>query len=164
MAEKQKTPKKPKAKSTPNRDKTKACAATEIAAPRPRGRPTVYTDAIADEICQRLADGESLRSICKVQGMPKIATVLGWSLDPGHPFSEQYRRARDIGWRLLAEEILEISDNGGIDANNRRLRVDSRKWLLSKMLPKLYGDKITSEVVGQDGGPVSITVAFYCAL
>jgi hypothetical protein len=80
-------------------------------------------------------------------------------------------RARQIGFTLIADEILEISDaakgdfiedeNGGKTVDHEaiaraRLRVDSRKWMLSKMLPKIYGDKVVNEVVGRDGGPVEV--------
>ena len=126
----------------------------------------------ADTICKRLAEGESLRAICRGEGMPSQATVLNWadeqvSIHP--PFIEQYARARLLGYRALAEEIIEIADETGRDTytdedgNERtnhevvarsRLRVDTRKWMLSKMLPKIYGDKIETTHTGPNGGPV----------
>ena len=90
------------------------------------------------------------------------STVLLWK-DADEVFAEQYTRARTLGYQLLADEILEISDDGSNDTytddegNERtnqdviarsRLRVDSRKWMLSKMLPKVYGDKIQTEHSG----------------
>jgi hypothetical protein len=174
MTEKQKTPKKPK------KPKAKACAAprptrTKAATAAAQGPANsyIYTEAIADEICSRLARGGSLKSICRSDGMPDIATVLKWALDTTHDFSQRYARAREVGYRVLAEELLEISDDSkgdlaqGEDGRKAvdhehiaraRLRVDTRKWMLSKMLPKLYGDKITSELVGQGGGPVKVDV------
>jgi hypothetical protein len=163
-------------KATP---KAKACAAprptrTKAADTAPKiGRPTLYSEALADEICRRLANGESLSKICRSAGMPVFSTILGWALNPEHAFYDRYARARDIGYRHLAEELLEISDDSkgdlaqGEDGRKSvdhehiaraRLRVDTRKWMLSKMLPKLYGEKITSELVGQDGGPVQVNV------
>lgn len=136
------------------------------------GRASEYTQEVADAICERLAEGESLRAICKDEAMPGASTVLGWLKDDAlTPFAEQYARARETGYQLLADEILEISDDSQGDVvvdgqgNERtdaervarsKLRVDSRKWLLSKMLPKVYGDKITNEHTGPDGGPVQI--------
>lgn len=133
-----------------------------------RGRPSSYTEAIALEICSRLADGESLKSICKDEHMPANATVRAWALDNVEGFSAQYTRARELGYSLLAEEMMAIADTPvvgvkttskatGIETTegdmieHRRLQVDTRKWMLSKMLPKIYGDKITNELTGKDG-------------
>ena len=107
--------------------------------------------------------------------MPDISTVLKWALDRAHPFAQQYTDAREVGYRLLAEQIIEIADDSRRDFIVRegkdgeetrvvdhdhiardRLRVDSRKWLLSKMLPKIYGDRLVTELTGKDGGPVEI--------
>lgn len=130
-----------------------------------------YTQEIADRICARLAEGESLRAICRTEGMPSEATVRAWALDDVEGFASQYARAREIGYERLADEILDISDDSTGDVvvddhgNERtdaervarsRLRVDSRKWLLSKMLPKKYGEKVTTEHTGPNGGPVQI--------
>lgn len=134
-----------------------------------------YTQRIADEICRRLAEGESLRSICRDEEMPDESSVRAWALDNVNGFGPQYARAREIGYDKLAEEILEISDtpqlgvirtskpDGGEEVKeadmieHRRLRVDSRKWMLSKMLPKKYGDKL--ELGGQVGMTVTWPVA-----
>jgi hypothetical protein len=123
----------------------------------PRGRPTVYSAAVASEICERIADGESLRAICRDEGMPPENTVRRWAIEDREGFSAQYARAREAQAESLADEILEIADdatndwNEGNDGarvfdhehvNRARLRVDSRKWLLSKLLPKKYGDSL----------------------
>jgi hypothetical protein len=115
-----------------------------------------------------------LRSIC-AEGSPAESTVRAWALDDIEGFAAQYTRAREIGYERLADEILEISDDGSNDtyqtdngeATNHdviarsRLRVDSRKWMLSKMLPKKYGDKLA--IGGSDDMPDirhSISVEF----
>ena len=88
--------------------------------------------------------------------MPDRSTVRAWALD--NPiFSAQYARAREIGWTDIAEDLLDIADDKAGDPSRDRLRVDTRKWLLSKMLPKVYGDKNTTELTGPGGGPVQIT-------
>ena len=126
------------------------------------GRPSDFTQATADLICERLADGESLRKICRGDGMPAESTVRLWAMDDVQGFSAQYTRSREIGYERLSDELLEIADDGSNDtyetdsgtAVNQdviarsRLRVDTRKWMLSKMLPKRYGDKITQEHTG----------------
>jgi hypothetical protein len=137
-----------------------------------QGRHSTYTDEMADAICERLCDGESLRSICRDETMPHIATILRM-IDRHEHFREQYTRALAVRAETMAEEILEIADNGTNDTyedgdgNKRtdhdviarsRLRVDSRKWLASKLLPKKYGDKITQEHTGANGGPIATTI------
>lgn len=125
-----------------------------------RGRPSKFSAPLAKAICARLAEGESLRSICKAEGMPHESTVRSWVVDDIKGFSTHYARARDIGLDALADEALEISDNAANDWMERhgeedagwqangdhiarsRLRVDTRKWYLSKLAPKRYGDKL----------------------
>lgn len=136
-----------------------------------RGRPSVYSEEVANEICARLATGESLRAICRSEGMPAESTVRGWVIDNNNGFSAQYARARDLGLDCMADELLEIADTPQIGVKtkradgktevtegdmieHRRLQVDSRKWFLSKLAPKRYGDKVTQEISGPDGGPV----------
>lgn len=121
-----------------------------------RGRPTKYTPEIGDAICARLLSGETLRRICSDDDMPAESTVRGWALDNQGGFSAQYARSREIGYLAMADDVLEIADDRGGDYVLRdgatmmdsdavaraRLRVDTRKWLLSKALPKVYGDKL----------------------
>ena len=137
----------------------------------PAGRPTDYKPETAAEICERLSYGESLRTICKADDMPAASTVFRWlTLHP--EFSEQYSRAREAQGDALFDDILEIADdarndwmavNGeddigwranGENIQRSRLRVDARKWMASKLAPKKYGDKVTTELTGKDGGPI----------
>ena len=123
---------------------------------RRRGRPSKYNEAIAKIICERLAGGETLRAICKDKTLPSERTVRTWAMDLDHPFSPQYARAREIGYMKMADDILEIADDASEDYQRSRLRVDTRKWLLSKALPKIFGNKVRSEIAGKDGGPIEI--------
>jgi hypothetical protein len=117
-----------------------------------------------------LADGETLRAICRDEAVPDERTVRRWALED-EAFSPQYARACEIGYHHMADEILEIADTPKIGTKtvekpsgtetthgdvieHRRLQVDTRKWLLSKVLPKVYGDKLTTELTGKDGGPI----------
>lgn len=149
-----------------------------MATKRPRGRPSAYTPELANEICIALAEGKSLRSICEPDDFPSESTVRAWALDNvGGTFSAQYSRAREIGYSRLAEEILQIADTPMIGRKikqtgesieetigdmieHRRLQVDSRKWMLSKMLPKIYGDKLNLEGSGE-GGALVVVVKDY---
>lgn len=129
----------------------------------PKGRPTLYTQKLADTICERLAKGMSLREVCRDESMPPESTVRTWALKNHEGFFAQYDEARKIGYQAMADELLEIADNGSNDWMERngkddadtvlngehiqrsRLRVDTRKWMLSKVLPKIYGDKLDVE-------------------
>jgi hypothetical protein len=141
---------------------------------RGRGRPSKYCQKLAEEICERLAGGESLRSICRDDYMPDERAVRLWAVNNG-AFSPQYVRAREIAFLRMADEILDIADDGSNDYLERqrddgtkytvidhenihrsRLRVDTRKWILAKMLPKVFGERVTNAITGADGGPVQI--------
>lgn len=140
------------------------------------GRPPKYTKACVDEICGKLAVGMSLREICRQEGMPTTTAVFNW-LAKYPDFVERYARAKQAGIAALAEEIIDIADNGTNDwmerltddekpagyvfngeaARRSQIRIDARKWLLSKLAPKVYGDKVQTELTGKDGGPVQIS-------
>lgn len=131
----------------------------------------MYDQARADRICDALAGGSSLRKAAEAEGMSH-ATVLLWVREHSH-FADQYARAREAGYALLADELIQIADDGKNDTytdddgnvrtdqdvvSRSRLRLDTRKWLLSKMLPKVYGDKLTQEHTGPNGGPIQAEV------
>lgn len=119
-----------------------------------RGRPTAFTPELAAEIIARLAAGESLRKICTDDHMPHESTVRLWATDDREGFSTQYTRARQAQMDALAEDILEIADGDDADVNRARLRVDTRKWLMSKIAPKRFGERLFNEHSGPDGGPI----------
>jgi len=114
----------------------------------------VFSQAIADDICQQLAEGKSLRATCAAEGMPAESTVRARARDHA-AFGAQYARAREQGYEVMGDSIIEISDEGE-DVARDRLRVDARKWLLSKMLPKVYGDKLETTV---KGGPANVMLS-----
>lgn len=115
-----------------------------------QGRPSAYTAEVAKEICRRLAFGESLTSICKDAGMPSRSTVTAWYIDNREGFSEHYAKARDIGLDVMADQVMEIADGTSEDIQRDRLRFDARRWYLSKLAPKRYGDKVTQVHEGGD--------------
>lgn len=115
-----------------------------------------FDQAIADTICEEIADGRSLRSICKDEGMPAKSTVFKW-LAAVPAFADQYARAREAQADSLADDILDISDNKSLEPNDRRIRIEARKWLAGKQRPKVYGDATTLKHTGPNGGPVEYT-------
>jgi hypothetical protein len=108
---------------------------------RKRGRPSVYSQAKADEICARLAGGESLREICRTEGMPEEAVVRGWVIDDREGFSAQYARVRDLGLDCQNDYLLSVAGDKTRDPRCRAVEVDALKWRLCKMAPKRYGDR-----------------------
>lgn len=149
--------------------------ASESAAVQKIGRPSIFTEAIADVICERMADGESLRTICAAEDMPNKATVFRWLADPAHrAFRDQYARARDAMADALFDDTLEIADDARNDWMERRddkgagwqangehiqrskLRIDTRKWMAGRLAPKKYGERVLNEHSGPDGAPIEV--------
>jgi len=116
----------------------------------PGGRPTDYSLELTAAICERLAVGESLRSICRDDAMPSMASIFLW-LSKHPEFSEQYAHAREAQAESHADRIVEIADDDTIDPNHKRIMVDARKWVASKLKPKRYGDKAEVEHKGDVG-------------
>ena len=102
------------------------------------GRPSKYSEELADAICTRLAQGESMRSVCRDEDMPVMDTMWRWIREK-EDFSEQYARAKQESADAIIEDILDIADEGE-DVARDRLRIDARKWVASKLKPKKYGD------------------------
>lgn len=134
-------------------------------------RPSDFTTEIAGAICERLADGESLRSICTSDDMPNKSTVFRW-LAADESFRDQYAQAREAQADALFDDVLEIADDARNDwmvrrgeddagwvANGEhiqrsRLRVEARKWMAGKLRPKKYGEKVDLELSGNPERPV----------
>ncbi len=123
------------------------------------GRPTLFTDELAAHICAEIAAGRSLRDVCTDTGIPSQTTVFRW-LSEKEGFREQYAHAREAQMEAMAEDILEIADfEDKDDVQRAKLRIDTRKWLMSKMAPKRYGDRSQMELTGpqgEDGEPTAI--------
>jgi len=109
-------------------------------------RPTDYTEDVGLAICERIADGESLRTICSGDDMPGRTTVYQW-LEAQPTFANHYARARIEQADTLADEIVTIADTA-TDAGLARLQIDARKWVAAKLKPLSYGDKVTTEHTG----------------
>lgn len=120
------------------------------------GRPRLYSEELANEICERLANGEPLRRICQDPAMPGFTTIWQWQRD-NEAFSKLSSRAREQGTHNLADQCIDIADNEDLDPQHKRLMIDTRIRLIGKWNSKAYGDKITQEHQGPDGGPVQIT-------
>jgi len=120
------------------------------------GRPTIYSKELVEEICKRLGNGQTLRSICREEGFPNQDTVHNW-LNKYPEFVEQYTHARSQQADTYAEMIIDEAFSSH-DAAIGRLRMDALKWAASKMAPKKYGDKIEVEANQTNNIKLSFTV------
>lgn len=162
---------------------------TSKGVPRPTARKYDRVEVTA-HVCAELQKGRSLENICSADtGMPSVATFLAWVQADPAGIGKDYAHAREIGYLMLADEIVALSDkthewvtvqeldpdgNPLLDEHgkprlkkmllplnsdviaHKRVQIDTRKWVLSKMLPKVYGDKVTTEHTGADGGPIAL--------
>lgn len=135
-----------------------------------------FSEAIADAICEGLADARSLRSICLEPDMPSQSTVFRWLADDRFSaFREQYTRAREAQADAMFDEMLDIADDGTNDWIERKrgdgssyeafnkenverskLRVEARKWMAGKLRPKVYGEKVDVDLTVTD---IAATIA-----
>lgn len=155
---------------------------------RPPGRK--YEPGLARKICERIAGGETLNAICSEHNMPNKQVVIKWLMQVGrNDFREMYYYARRVAAEILIDEVIEIADSTkgdwkpvynrhgeliDIKADNEaiqrsRVRIDTRKWLAAKMIPRVYGEnvEVTHGVTGklaemlqdasnQDSGPPAL--------
>jgi hypothetical protein len=160
---------KPKAKA-----KGASTPAKASEAPKKASKST-YSKQIADIICIRLSEGESLKEIVKAEGMPDRATVYRWLLEQP-VFCDMYTRAREEQADTLADEIIAIADEqpdiivvtdkktgaviehklDGAFLQWQKNRIEARKWTAMKLKPKKYGDKL--ELAGDPNNPLKVEV------
>lgn len=145
----------------------------------PAGGLGIYSDKLAEEFCERMCKGEAPAQICQDVKMPSYATIIRWTLsdDPKYEaFRVMYEESRKIMWMFHADQMMDISDNSTNDYMDRynkfteetervfdnenvqraKLRIDTRKWLLAKMMPHVFGEKVDVSVGGRDGKPIAI--------
>lgn len=127
------------------------------------GRPTRYTEELAEEICRRVSNGETLAEICRDAHIPPRGTIVQWDADNREGFANRYARAKQWQLEHWADEVITVADDGTNDWVERndpenpgyqlngehiqrsRLRTDSRKWMLAKLMPSRYGDRVSHE-------------------
>lgn len=165
----------------PAKDRLKAelAAAEQAAKDRRKAaasktKPSLFNEAIAQQIIARVSEGQTLHRVLKDRGMPAYATVLRWMDElPDEPERAEERKAREAfkraldtarirGWAVWADELIEIADDSSLDlvvgpdggermnsefVARSKLRIETRKWLLSRMLPKVYGDQVVAHAL-----------------
>jgi len=122
--------------------------------PRPAGRPSDYTEALADEIVSRMTMGESMVQIAASDHMPDRVTIYRW-MDRNPEFATRCARAREGLADYLVDEIENLAKNATKEnLEIVKLQVSVAQWRAMKMAPRLYGDKRFNENTGPGGGPI----------
>lgn len=127
-----------------------------------RKKVIAYNSALAGEILERLAEGQLLTQICADDNMPDAGTVRRWVTSDLDGFAKRYREAREAGVDAIAEDVITIADLGEADKeqNGRdKLRMDARQWYASKIAPRTYGTKQTTELTGPEGKPLEVSTS-----
>jgi hypothetical protein len=137
--------------------------------PKKNGRPTIYSEALAIEFCERMADGRSMLDVSGDEDMPCKTTIRAWCRT-NPQFRAMYAQARLDLQDYWADEIIRVADDGTNDWVERqtkngvvvvldrehversRLRIDARRWVMSKLYAKKYGDKL--ELAGDPERPL----------
>jgi hypothetical protein len=112
---------------------------------KPTGRPSVYSDAIALVICERLAEGESLKTICEDENMPARTTVYKWIVEDESGFADKYARAREAQQDTAVDDLADVAQDtleGKRDPQAARVYADIIKWRAAQLNPKKYGNKL----------------------
>jgi hypothetical protein len=130
-----------------------------------------YSRELGDEVLARYATGEALRAICAEKGIPNRKTVYLWALRNDDGFGDRFREAGEMRAHALVDDLTEISDDARNDwmANNdpentgfklngeniqrSKLRTDTRRWIAARLLPRVYGDRLSTQNLDRDGNP-----------
>ena len=110
-----------------------------------RAPDTPYSTEVVTEICERIAQGQSLIKICRDKAMPPRNNVNKWLLDPAYPeFHAMYARAREAQGDYFADEVIDLADEATKEtAQAIRVKIDARKWACGILNPAKYGERQT---------------------
>jgi hypothetical protein len=125
-----------------------------MATKQPTKRPIAFSQAVFNRICEQMAEGKSLRQICRAADMPDRRSVQRWLADD-EKLQAQYNEAMSLRADHYFDEIIDIADGKG-DPQKTRVQIDARKWVLACMNPKKYGSKVTH--AGDPDAPVALVL------
>lgn len=112
-----------------------------------------YTAELAADILRRVSEGEPLRQVCRDKSIPE-STVRQWARDDREGFAARYEAARRMQCDAWADEIVVIANREDLEPHDKRVRIDTLKWLCSKLMPRRYGDRLL--VAGDAENPLQI--------
>ena len=133
-------------------------------------------EKVMDIVCTQIATSSRgigriiLQGVEDYGGFPDYSTIMRW-VDKEEELCKRYARAKEAQADFMADEMIDICDDarndfmtkGEFEVPNKeliqrsKLRIDTRKWLASKLKPKKYGDKVQQEISGKDGGAIEVT-------
>jgi len=120
------------------------------------GRPSTFSQEIADEIVRRMIEGESLTDICKGPKMPPRVTVYAW-FDRYPEFYQRCARAREALADYLVDQIEDLAkETTEENVQSMKVKISTKQWRAMKLAPRFYSDKAQIEVTGANGGPVQV--------
>jgi hypothetical protein len=133
---------------------------------RPTGRPQLYTPELADEILERISNGENQIKICEDEHIPSYAVISRWVRDDVEGFQAKYACARDIQADYIAEQVMVVSSEAlgvatgkpgtgeaGAKVMAKKILADNMKWFAGNMSSK-YSNRVKQEISGPDGGAI----------
>ena len=172
-------PKKPARKKPTAKATTKSTAKKPARKPRapakpklPHGRPSAYTEELADKICNLIVQGMSCNKISQLDNMPAKSIIYYW-LSKHKSFLDKYTQALEIRSLTYLDEVSDIADDGSNDyyekkgkngetfmafdsehVQRSRLRIETRLKMLEKLQPRKYGAKVDLNHGVQENNPI----------
>lgn len=120
------------------------------------GRPSIWSQEIADRICELMVEGKDMQEICQMDGMPSRATVLRWQQQRPE-FDAQCVRAREALAEFELHRLKQIAEDCTEEnVNATRVKLNHFQWRVMKIAPRIYGDRAQVEVTGANGGPMQV--------
>lgn len=121
----------------------------------PAGRPSKFSEELANRILHEVSEGKTILTISKEDWSPTRSTIYKWESERPE-FSDNLAKAHRSQADHLVDELQQVSRDEDIDVARARLIVESNKWIATRRKRDAYGDKITNELTGKDGGPIQI--------
>lgn len=123
---------------------------------RPRLRPTLDDEGVIDRLCERLISGQGLAKACEPRDMPTAPEVYArMAKDP--EFATVIACAREAQQEAMIDETIDMADKATPEDHQVvKLRIWARQWRAAKLAPKRYGEKVTAELTGANGGPIQM--------
>ena len=122
-----------------------------VSVPKKMGRPSIKTPDMLNELCQRIANGEAMSTVCESEHIASVPTVIRW-LREDEDFQSDYAHAMQARGQRYGERVTQISERverGEIDPNAARVAIDGYKWAAARLAPKQYGDRIETRHTGE---------------
>lgn len=125
-----------------------------MARSKPPIKQSTYDKEVTEEILERISKGETLKAICRDLEWPPSSTFRHWVLQDHDNLMARYDSARQLQAESWQDDLMDEASDEAKETQRSRLIVDTKKWLMAKMHPRVYGDKVENTVVGKDGGPL----------